>query len=237
MMSVAQPLYSLANMPDVLADWGRDRVVGKDDLLVRNAQLEAEGLILRAKVQKLAALTIENVRLRELLNATAQVKQRLLLAEIVAVSPNPLLHYVMLNKGSDNGVFVGQAVIDANGLYGQVIEVSSMSSRVILISDQRHAVPVNVNRNGVRMIAEGANNFNELRLPNVALTTDIVEGDTLSTSGLGGIFPPGYPVARVMDIKHDPGLPFAIITIRPFAHLNRTRQVLLVFNRDSRYEG
>lgn len=237
MMSAAQPLYSLANMPNVLADWGRDRVAGKGDLLVRTAQLEAEGLVLRAKVQKLAALTIENVRLRELLNATAQIKQRLLLAEVVAVSPNPLLHYVMLNKGADQGVFVGQAVIDANGLYGQVIEVSDKSCRVILISDQRHAVPVQVNRNGVRMIAEGTNHFNELRLPNVALTTDIIEGDILSTSGLGGVFPAGYPVARVMAIEHDPGLPFSIITTRPFAHLDRSRQVLLVFNRDTSYEG
>ena len=236
LIDAGKPLYGLADMPNRLLKFGSDRAMTKDGLLVKNAQLEAEGLVLRAKVQKLASLTIENVRLRELLNASAPVKERLLLAEVVAVSPNPLLHYVMIDKGSDSGVYEGQAVVDAYGLFGQVMEVSAHSSRVLLISDQRHAVPVQVDRTGARLITEGMNDFVELSIPNVALTSDIVKGDVLSTSGLGEVFPVGYPLGRVADVVHDAGLPFAIITVKPFAHLDRARHVLLLFP-ERQHEG
>lgn len=232
LMDAAKPLYGLADMPNRLLKFGGDRTMTKEGLVVKNAQLEAEGLVLRAKVQKLAALTIENVRLRELLNASAPINERLLLAEVIVVSPNPLLHYVMIDKGSEDGVYEGQPVVDAYGLFGQIMEVASHSSRVLLISDQRHAVPVQLDRTGARLIAEGMNDFIELSIPNVALTSDIIKGDVLSTSGLGGIFPVGYPLGRVAEITHDEGLPFSIIKVKPFAHLDRTRHVLLLFNRD-----
>ena len=237
LMDAAKPLYSLSNMPNRLLNFGNDKAMSKEDVLLKNAQLEAEVLVLRAKVQKLAALTIENVRLRELLNASAPIKERLLLAEVIAVSPNPLLHYVMIDKGSEDNVYEGQAVVDAHGLFGQVIEVASHSSRVLLISDQRHAVPIQMDRTGAHLIAEGMNDFNELSIPSVALTSDVVKGDVLSTSGLGGVFPVGYPLGRVADVVHDEGLPFAIIKVKPFAHLDRARHVLLLFSRETADES
>lgn len=231
LIDLCEPLYNAVDFPHMLSEWGEDELISKDDLLVENARLQAETLVLRAKVQKLTALAIENVRLRELLNSTTLLEENVLVAEIVAVSPDPNLQYVMLNKGSNDGVYIGQAVIDANGLFGQVMEVASDKSRVLLISDQRHAVPVQVNRNGVRAVVEGNNDFVQLVLPHVALTTDIIAGDVLSTSGLGGLFPIGYPVARVTEVKHDPGQAFAIVTARPFAQLDRSRHVLLLFNQ------
>lgn len=231
LMDLSRPLYNMANLPHILQKWGEDKFASKDELLVETARLQAENLVLRAKVQKLAALAIENVRLRELLNATTLLEDNVQVAEIIAVSPDPTQQYVMLNRGAEDGVFVGQAVVDANGLFGQVMEVASHNARVLLISDQRHAVPVLVDRNGVRAVIEGANDFYQLELPHVALTTDIVAGDVLSTSGLGGLFPVGYPVARVAEVRHDPGQAFAIVKARPFAQLDRSRYVLLLFDK------
>lgn len=229
LISVTTPVYWTANFPTKIREWAGVRLKSRETLEIENAHLELENIILQAKVQQLASLTIENVRLRELLNSTALLEENVYVAEIVSVSPDPQQHYVMLDKGTTDKVFVGQAVIDASGLFGQVMEVSSKSSRVLLISDTRHAVPVQINRNGVRMVAEGTGDYAELSLPYAALTTDIVVGDVLSTSGLGKVFPIGYPVAKVTEVRHDPGQAFAIIKARPFANLDRTRYVLLLF--------
>lgn len=129
LMGLTRPLYNLANMPRFFSDWGNNQLQSRDQLLLDNTRLQAENLVLQAKLQRFAALTIENVRLRELLNSTKLLEENVLVAEIIAVSPDPLAHYVMLNKGSNDGVFLGQAVIDANGLFGQVMEVSNKSSR------------------------------------------------------------------------------------------------------------
>ena len=232
LLSFSQPLYEAVDIPHAVKQWGFDRLISKDDLLVENAKLESENLILRGKLQKLTALAIENVRLRELLNATSLLEENVLVAEIISVSSDPGAHFVVLNKGSAQGVFVGQAVIDANGLYGQVMIVAENNSQVILISDQRHAVPVQVGRNGLRLVVEGNNDFSSLNIPHVAVTTDIVEGDLLSTSGLGGLFPTGYPVAKVVSIAHDKGSAFAVVKATPFAHLDRSRYVLLLFDKE-----
>lgn len=236
-IGLTRPLYSFVSMPRFFADWGGNQLQSREDLLIDNNRLQAENLVLQAKLQRFAALTVENVRLRELLNSTKLLDENVLVAEIIALSPDPLAHYVMLNKGTEDGVFVGQAVIDANGVFGQVMEVSKTSCRVLLISDVRHAIPVQVSRNGVRLIAEGLGRLDSLSLPHVALTTDIVEGDVLITSGLGDVFPLGYPVARVMEVVHDPGQPFAIVTAQPYAQLDRTRHVLLLFAEGGINEG
>ena len=229
LVSSTGPVYWVADLPEKVSNWSDGKLSSRETLEIENARLELENLVLQSKVQQLAALTIENVRLRELLNSRALLEENVYVAEIISVSPDPQSDFVLLNKGKADGVFIGQAVIDANGLFGQVTEVTSSNSRVLLISDTRHAVPVQVNRNGVRMIAEGTGDYTELRLPHVALTTDIVVGDVLSTSGLGGVFPIGYPVARVTEVSHDPGQAFAIVKARPFASLDRTRHVLLLF--------
>lgn len=237
LLSITTPFYWLTDLPARLGNWGGTTLVSRETLLDENSALRGEQLVLQAKLQKLASLATENVRLRELLNSTALVQDNVLVAEIIGVSPEPLNHYVVVNKGSNDDVFIGQPVIDAYGLFGQVIEVSLYSCRVLLISDSNHAIPVQVNRNGVRAIAEGVGLLYELSLSHVAATTDIEEGDILVSSGLGGRFPVGYPVATVRQIIHDPGQSFLSVKITPKAHLNRSRHVLMVFKGQGQAEN
>ncbi len=230
LLSSSRPLFEAADLPSKVGSWVGERSKSKADLKIDVARLESENLILRGKQQKLTALAIENVRLRELLNATSYFEENVLVAEIISVSPDVTSHHVVLNKGSKNGLYIGQAVIDAYGLFGQVIEVGESIARVLLISDARHSVPVQVDRNGLRFTIDGMNDYTQLKLPHVALTTDLVEGDVLSTSGLGQLFPTGYPVARVASITHSEGEHFSMVTVVPFAKLNQSRHVLLLFS-------
>jgi rod shape-determining protein MreC len=227
--TLSAPFYWLADIPARLGQWSGDQVVSRSELIKQNEGLKAQLLVLRGRVEKLAATSAENARLRELLNSTALLDDSVVVAELINVSPDPSQHMVTLNKGEIDSVYVGQPVIDAKGLMGQVIEVSRYNSRVLLITDSTHAIPVQVNRNGVRAIAEGTGLLDELVLRHVAATTDIRQGDLLVSSGLGQRFPVGYPVGVVESIEHDPGKPFMLVRARPSAHLNRSRHVLLVF--------
>ncbi|HEY6130962.1 MAG TPA: rod shape-determining protein MreC, partial [Halioglobus sp.] len=166
---------------------------------------------------------------RALLNSSALLRDDVLVAELIGVSPDPERLQLILNKGESDGVFVGQPLIDASGLMGQVVEVSSDTSRALLITDVTHSVPVQVNRNGVRAIAEGTGALGSLEVRHVSSTTDIQPGDLLVTSGLGGRFPEGYPVAVVKEVERDTGDAFAHVLAVPSAALDRTRHVLLVF--------
>lgn len=231
---LATPFYWVTDMPSRFVDWIDETWRSREALLDENQQLRAEALLLKAKVQKLAALEAENVRLRELLNSSALVDDSVLVAEIIGVSPEPQRHEIIINKGRNEGAFVGQPVIDALGLMGQVIQVGPLQSTVLLITDATHALPVQINRNGVRAIAEGVGLYNELRLQHVAATTDIKVGDLLVSSGLGHRFPAGYPVGVVSEVTVDPGQPFATVKVRPSAALNRSRYVLLVFTPHSK---
>ena len=188
---------------------------------------------MQRRVQKLAALTEQNVRLRELLNSAALVDDKVLVSELIGVDPNPFTQRIMIDKGENDGVFVGQPVLDASGLMGQVVEVMPYTARVLLLTDTTHSIPVQVNRNGLRAIAVGTGNPERLELRYVADTADIKEGDLLVSSGLGQRFPAGYPVATVKEVIHDSGQPFAVVRAVPTAKMNRSRYVLLVFS-DSR---
>jgi rod shape-determining protein MreC len=227
---LATPVYWVADLPARIGHWGDDNLVSRGTLAEQNATLRAENLVLKARLQKLASVTAENVRLRELLNSTALLDETILVAEVIGVNPDPNLQVVVIDRGSDDGVYEGQAVIDAHGLVGQVIEVNPVSSRVLLVTDASHAVPVRVNRNGVRAIAEGSGSLRELDLRHVASTVDLREGDLLVSSGLGRIFPEGYPVATVTSVVNDPGKPFADVKAVPNAQLQRSRHVMLVFS-------
>ncbi|MBU2323899.1 MAG: rod shape-determining protein MreC, partial [Gammaproteobacteria bacterium] len=143
--------------------------------------------------------------------------------------PNPFTHRILIDKGERDGVFLGQPVLDASGLMGQVVEVMPYAARVLLLTDVTHSIPVQVNRNGLRAIATGTGNPERLELRHVADTADIKEGDLLVSSGLGQRFPAGYPVATVTEVIHDSGQPFAIVRAVPTANLNRSRYMLLVF--------
>src|SRR5690606_41683513 len=162
-----------------------------------NEKLKAEALLMVRRLQRLAALTEQNVRLRELLNSAALVDDEVLVSELIGVDPNPFTHRIIIDKGSRDGVFLGQPVLDARGLMGQVVEVMPYSSRVLLITDSNHNVPVQVNRNGLRVIASGTGNPDSLELRHVADTADIKEGDLLVSSGLGQRFPARSEERRV----------------------------------------
>ena len=221
----------MADIPSKISSWGVENIRSAGTLIDENERLHAEALLLKAQVQKLASLEAENIRLRELLNSSAILDDSVLVGELIGLSPDPLRHEIIVNKGVEDGLYIGQPVIDALGLMGQIIEVGVLQSRVLLITDTSHSIPVQVNRNGVRSVAEGVGLLHELVLQHVAATTDIKVGDLLVSSGLGGRFPVGYPVAVVNEVTIDPGQSFATVRAQPNAALNRSRHVLLVFSQ------
>jgi len=229
------PFYQAADIPRRIGDWGNLAFASDGDLRAENERLKSELLIHQRKLQQMAALAAENVRLRQLLNARDMLQDKVLIAELIGVTPNPLSHVIVINRGSHDGVYENQPVLDAFGLMGQVIEVDENSSRVLLISDSTHAIPVQVNRNGVRAIAEGTGDLNRLNLRHVSINADIREGDLLVSSGLGERFPVGYPVAEVEQVVRNSGQAFARVIARPMARLDRSRHLLLVF--DTRTTG
>jgi len=231
--TLAIPLYWVANIPTAISSWGDTKLRSRQSLLEENDKLRRENLLLSGRSQQLAARSAENTRLRALLNSTAVLRSDVMVAELIGVSPDPVRHQVVVNKGAGEGVYAGQPLIDAEGLLGQVVEVSEYTSRVLLITDVTHAIPVQVNRNGVSAIAEGTGRLAMLEIRHVAATTDIREGDLLVSSGLGGRFPVGYPVAIVSTGVRDPGNTFATVEARPIAALDRIRHVLLVFSASS----
>ncbi|MDH4584563.1 rod shape-determining protein MreC [Pseudomonas sp. BN415] len=226
---VLTPFYWLADLPVRVWDGVSDQFTSRSTLIAENEKLKAEALLMQRRLQKLATLTEQNVRLRELLNSAALVDEKVLVGELIGVDPNPFTHRILIDKGEKDGVFLGQPVLDARGLMGQVVEVMPYTSRVLLLTDTTHSIPVQVNRNGLRAIASGTGNPERLELRHVADTADIKEGDLLVSSGLGQRFPAGYPVAIVKEVIHDSGQPFAIVRAVPTAALNRSRYMLLVF--------
>jgi rod shape-determining protein MreC len=235
--TLGTPIYWAADLPLRLRDWADEHIQSRFELLEAKERLARENLILQGRSQQMASLQAENVRLRALLNSSALLRDDVLVAELVGVSPDPMRHLLVLNKGERDGVFVGQPLIDADGLMGQVVEVTTASSRALLITDATHSIPVQINRNGVRAIAEGTGSLGSLEIHHVSATTDIQLGDLLVTSGLGGRFPEGYPVAVVSEIERDPGRTFARVLARPSAALDRSRHVLLVFSADQKPEA
>jgi rod shape-determining protein MreC len=227
------PVQLVSSLPAQLGDWAEGTAVSRTTLLDENKRLRHEGLILKQKVQQMVSLRAENNRFRELLSASEQLDDKVLVAELIGVDPDPYTHHIILNKGSEHGVFVGQPILDAQGLMGQVIDVLPYTSRVLLVADSNHAIPVQVNRNGVRAIAVGSGKLDELALIYVPDTADIQEGDQLVSSGLGSRYPKGYPLGEITTIEHDPGEPFAFVKAKPAAYLDRSRYVLLVFSKAS----
>lgn len=227
--SALTPVHWLSDLPVSISEGLSESFTSRSDLQEKIDLMDSRMLVLERKAQKLASVTAELNRLRELLNASRIVDDGVVVTEMIGVSPDSDNQYILLNKGSQDRVYLGQAVLDSQGLMGQVVEVNEFTSRVLLISDSRHAVPVQVNRNGVRAIAYGVGALDYLELGNVPDTSDIEVGDLLVSSGLGGRFPEGYPVARISQISHHDGRSFAEVRARPEAQLNRSRLLLLVF--------
>lgn len=225
-----KPFYWLTSLPSRLSEYGGEAMVSRVQLEEQNQQLSTELLILKGRMQRMTEVAAENVRLRNLLNATEMLKDRVLVAELIGVSPDPTRHTITINRGEEDGAYVGQAVLDADGLMGQVTDAYRTSSRVLLITDSAHALPVQVVRNGVRSIAEGMGEYDKLSLRYVPPTTDIVVGDELVSSGLGGRFPVGYPVGTVTVVETTPGNPYLQVTLAPTARIDRSRHLLLLFS-------
>ncbi len=226
---IVEPVYWAGRLPVRLWESATQELSSRSELTAENEKLKAEQLMMQRRLQKLAALTEQNVRLRELLNSAALVDDDVLATELIGIDPNPFTHRILIDKGEKDGVVMGQPVLDARGLMGQVVEVMPYTSRVLLLTDTTHSIPVQVNRNGLRAIASGTGNPERLELRHVADTADIKEGDLLVSSGLGQRFPAGYPVAMVSEVIHDSGQPFVIVRAVPTAMLNRSRYMLLVF--------
>ena len=224
------PLRVVVDAPVTLWRWLGDTTSSRNELELENSRLNAERLLTRARLQRYAALEAENARLRSMLEAKTRVRDRVRVAEIMSVSSNPFRHVIVVDKGTRDGVFDGQALIDADGVVGQIIEAGVLSSQGILISDPDHALPVEVNRNGLRTIAVGTGEFDRLDLPFLPNNADIREGDLLVTSGLGGAFPAGYPVAIVNSIVRIPQEPFAAVAAQPSAALNQVREIMLIWS-------
>ncbi|MEP3563583.1 MAG: rod shape-determining protein MreC [Marinobacter sp.] len=230
------PIYWFGNLPARLGDWIDGSLEDHEDLQKKNEELQTRLLILERRALKYAALASENNELRRLMNSAEVLDDRVIVGEVVGISPDPYTHEIVINKGQSDGITVGQAVLDAAGLMGQVIQTSQFTSRVLLVSDSSHAVPVEVLRNGLRAILLGSGQPNTLDLVHVPDTADIREGDVLVSSGLGGRFPSGYPVAEITEIVKEPGEPFVTIGAAPKARLNQSRLVLVVFQPKARQD-
>ena len=223
------PLQLMVSTPvNLVREW-IDSVTTYIGLLEENRRLKDEELVLKTRLLKFAALEQENIRLRGLLDTSFKVGEQVLIAELLSINLVPYEHVVEVNKGTRFGVHPGQAVFDANGVVGQVLRTNPYSSEVMLITDPSHAIPVQVNRNGLRTIALGTGLIDRLALPYLSSNADIQVGDLLISSGLGGVFPYGYPVATVTAIASQES-PFAKISATPVAQLDRSRELLLVFS-------
>jgi rod shape-determining protein MreC len=225
------PLRLAVDAPVRLWQWFGTSTTSRNELELELGRLKAERLLTNARLQRLNSLEAENARLRALLDARARVRDEVRVAEILAVDANPYEHNLVIGIGSSDGVYDGQAIVDANGVVGQVIETDVMTAQAILISDADHALPVEVNRNGLRTIARGTGEFDRLELPFLPNNADIRAGDLLVTSGLGGAFPAGYPVAVVNSVTRIPQQPFADVTATPSAALDQVREVMLIWSQ------
>ena len=230
---IVYPIQIIASAPTRIARWLPTFLTTHSNELknLRNdyTQLKEQHQLLLGKLQKYDALIAENNRFRFLLMSAERVADRAIVAELIDTHPDPFTRNVTIGRGTADEVYVRQPVIDAHGIMGQVTRVGIHSSIVTLITDPSHAVPVQVNRNGLRTIAIGAGAQDTLVLPYLTSTEDIKEGDLLITSGLGDTFPAGYPVATVTKIINDPDEPTLRISAKPMAKLNHNREVLLIW--------
>ena len=227
------PIYWIADIPTRVSFWIDDVFVSRTDLLEENEQLQEDLLVAQRELQLLESLASENSRLLALNEATGGIDGEVLPAEIINVSADLYSQRVLINKGQSDGVFIGQPLLDANGLMGQVVEVLPFTSWALLITDPQHVTPVEVNRNGERALARGSRAMaNELELQFVTQTQDMQAGDRLVSSGMGQVYPKNYPVAEIISFYADPGLDFATVRARPLAEMASTRHGMLVFQSE-----
>src|SRR5579863_7293109 len=226
---VAYPVQIAVASPFEGWDWFRESVTTRDALRADKARLEKELRLAQFRLQRYEALEAESQRLRALRDSTAGVADRFVIGNIMDIDLDAFRERVLVDKGAQDGVYVGQAVLDAGGVFGQVARVGQLTAEVILISDATHAIPVQINRNGLRTIAVGTGDMGRIKLPYLSTSADVVSGDLLVTSGLGGGFPAGYPVGTVAEVKRDPAQSLADVDVKPAAALDRSRELMFVW--------
>lgn len=224
-----QPVMSAAAAPSAFGALV-EHLRGRESLLAENQQLRVNELLLQSRLLRVEALEMENHRLRELLSSSAQLEEKVLIAEILSAAQDPYRQQIVLNKGARDGVYKGQALVDAQGVLGQVMRVSSATSIALLITDPNHGFPVEINRTGLQTVALGRGDGQSLSLPFLPGNADVQVGDLLVSSPLGGRFPNGYPVGKIQELKHQPGEHFMEAIALPSAKLNQGRQALLVWS-------
>ena len=229
---LAYPIQLAVSSPSTAWRWMQESVATREALRADNERLMTRNRELELRSMRYEALAHENDQLRGLKEALPPVAERWLVAEVVDIQLNNLRQRVLVNRGTRNGVFKGQAVLDDKGLLGQTTHVGPWSAEVILITDPEHAVPVQIERTGLRTIAVGTGDSLSLALPYLPANADVKTGDILMTSGLGGVFPAGYPVGRVAEVHRDAVQPLAQVRAEPFASMNIDREVMLVWFRE-----
>ena len=224
------PIEYLAGLPVEIYNWSAKYFSARNRLLSDNANLRAEHIRLELQLQKLTSLEKENARLRKLLSSTKRFeKEKLLIAELLSIDLYPYLQRVVLNKGTQDGVYEGQPLLGAKGIIGQVNKVGPYTSVAILITDPNHALLGVIARSGRRNLVVGTGNIDKLELQHVTNTADIKIGDLVITSGLDNRYPNNYPVAEITSIQQIAGQAFAKVEARPLANLNTMREILLIW--------
>ncbi|MEE9423746.1 MAG: rod shape-determining protein MreC [Methylococcales bacterium] len=227
---VAYPVQYIVGVPSRLNHQFKTTFISFQQLQEQNRALKRQKLIDKTRLLRFVALEKENIRLRALLEHSFTMGEHVLVAELIEVNMDPYKHNVIVDKGLRFGVNAGQPVFDSFGVIGQVTRAMPLNSEVILITDPGHAIPVTINRNDVRTIAIGSGQNSQLSLPYLPNNADVKPGDLLVTSGLGGKFPSGYPVATIDKVTTQPDKPFLKITANASAHLNRSRELLIVWS-------
>ena len=228
LQSLVSPLQYMANAPKQMLTWASENIVIRQQLMEENQNFRENELFFHEQVMQLNIVRQENERLRSLLSSPVRGEIKKMFAEILSVDSDPYSHQVVINRGATDGVYEGQPVLDEKGIVGQILHVGVSSSRVILISDISHAIPVRIQRNGLRLIASGSGQIDRLIHNFVPHSADVKEGDLLVTSGLGGKYPEGYPVSRVVLVRADESREFATIYSEPVAQIDRLRYMLLL---------
>lgn len=233
--AVIEPLYRLAALPAVVARATRTAVVSQSRLASENRQLRAALLLAQARLNRVAAQAAQNVRLKNLLDAQKHFGLQVQFARLIDIDLDPFRHRVVLDVGSNQSVAVGQPVIDAHGIMGQIVETLPNTSVAMLITDPNHAIPVTVERTGLRTIAYGSGAIDRLDLPNIPISADVKIGDALVSSGLGGRFPAGFPVGEIRAVNNDASGLFTAAIATPAAALDRSGEVLLLRDQAEPY--
>ncbi|WP_022941432.1 rod shape-determining protein MreC [Psychromonas hadalis] len=228
--SLVSPIQYVADAPQKFFRTISENLLTRQALKDRNMQLEKDNLFLKADRLLLTQLQNENKQLRELLHSQRNFSAKRMITEVMSLRSDPFTHQLLIDKGAVDGVYLGQPVINEQGVVGQVSQVGSTTSRVLLIVDASHGIPVRVQRNDIVAIVHGSGAWNKLNLPFVQSNADLKEGDLLVTSGLGGRFPAGYPVAKISRFDYQEGALYAEVTATPVALLDRSRYLLLLWN-------